>query len=199
LTNQLSSELPHERAGEQAHEPPAPSAPRECERVDHAVASWVRLLRGHAALRRLVSAQLQANHGLTVSEYEALLLLQEADGHKLRGVDLVAGLALTPSGVTRLLDRLRKLGLVDRATCEGDARVVYAVLLDAGHTRVRQAACGHVAAIRAVFAERYTDTELGQLAELLGRLPGASGGVCPAEATASIAGTAAAPPLACPD
>jgi DNA-binding MarR family transcriptional regulator len=140
------------------------------------VAAWVRLLRGHAALRRLMSARLQADHGLTVSEYEALLLLDEADGARLRGVDLAAGLVLTPSGVTRLLDRLGKLGFVRRESCQGDARVSYAVLLDAGRQRLAQAACGHVAAIRAVFGERYTDTELGQLAELLGRLPGASTG-----------------------
>jgi DNA-binding MarR family transcriptional regulator len=156
-------------------------APKECERADPAVAAWARLLRGHAALRRLVSAQLHTGHGLTINEYEALLLLEEADGGRLRGVDLAAGLALTPSGVTRLLESLRGLGLVDKAACPGDARVTYAVLLDAGRTRLRQAACGHVSAIRALFAERYSDPELQQLAELLGRLPGARGGVCPGD------------------
>ncbi len=151
-----------------------PSAPKECERADPAVAAWVRLLRGHAAMRRMLSAQLQADHGLTVSEYEALLLLEEADGGRLRGVDLAAGLALTPSAVTRLLDSLRRLGLVGRAACDADARVAYAVLLDAGRARLRAAACGHVSAVRAVFAERYTDAEIEQLAGLLERLPGAT-------------------------
>jgi DNA-binding MarR family transcriptional regulator len=155
------------------------SSPKECERADPAIAAWVRLLRGHAAMRRMVSAQLQADHGLTVNEYEALLLLEEAEGGRLRGVDLAGGLALTPSGVTRLLDSLRRHGLVGRASCKSDARVTYAVLLDAGRTRLREAACGHVSAIRAVFAERYTDLEIEQLAELLERLPGANA-TCPA-------------------
>src|SRR5437764_10674655 len=73
-----------------------------------AIDAWVRLLRSHAAMRRTLSAQLQAGHGLTVTDYEALLLLSRAEDRQMRRVDLAEGLALTPSGVTRLLDGLEK-------------------------------------------------------------------------------------------
>jgi DNA-binding MarR family transcriptional regulator len=140
-----------------------------------ALDAWARLLRGHAALRRTLSAQLQDEHGLGISEYEALLLLARADDGTLRRVDLVDGLALSPSGVTRLLDGLEAGGLVEKGTCASDARVTYAVLTDAGRVRLERASISHLAAIAALFEERYTAAELSTLAELLGRLPGAGG------------------------
>jgi DNA-binding MarR family transcriptional regulator len=139
------------------------------------VGAWVRLLRGHAGMRRAVSAQLQSDHGLTVNEYEALLLLSRAQDNHMRRVDLSDSLQLTPSGVTRLLDGLRERGFVDKAACPGDARVTYAVLADAGQEKLREASCSHMAAIKTLFEERYSPPEIETLIELLGRLPGAGG------------------------
>jgi DNA-binding MarR family transcriptional regulator len=136
-----------------------------------AVAAWVRLLRGHASMRRAVSAQLQTEHGLTVNDYEALLLLSRAD-EGLKRIEVAGELQLTASGVTRLLDGLQKEGLVGKATCATDARVTYAVITDAGTAKLREASDTHLAGIRALFEERYTKQELEQLAELLARLPG---------------------------
>ena len=139
-----------------------------------AVEVWARLLRGHAASRRAFDAQLQGDHALTVSDYEALLLLSRAEGARMRRVDLAEGLQLTASGVTRLLVGLERNGLVERATCAADRRVTYAALTAAGRRKLEQAACSHVAAIRALFEERYTSEELSTLTELLSRLPGAA-------------------------
>jgi len=139
------------------------------------VDAWIRLLRGHAGMRRSVSAQLQDDHELTVNEYEALLLLSRAEGNHMRRVDLADSLQLTPSGVTRLLDGLRERGFVDKATCPTDARVAYAVLVDAGRRKLQEASRSHVAAIRALFEERYSGPEIETLVDLLGRLPGVSG------------------------
>ncbi len=135
--------------------------------------AWVRLLRGHAATRRSLDAQLHMGHGLTVNDYEALTLLARADGNHMRRIDLAQGLQLTASGVTRLLDGLERQGLVARSSCSSDARVTYAVLTAAGRSKLEEAAGCHVAAIREVFEERYTEAELATLAELLARLPGA--------------------------
>ena len=137
--------------------------------------AWARLLRGHAAATRELSAQLQSAHGLTINDYEALLHLSRADKGALRRVDLAAELVLTPSGVTRLLDGLEQAGLVCKGTCESDARVTYAVLTDAGRAKLEQASCSHVAAVSQLFGERFDDDELESLASLLGRLPGADG------------------------
>jgi DNA-binding MarR family transcriptional regulator len=140
------------------------------------VDAWVRLLRSHAGARRSLSAQLQSDHGLTVNEYEALLLLSHAPERRMRGVDLAESLQLTPSGVTRLLDGLRGRSFVDKAACPGDARVTYAVLTEPGLAKLEDASCSHIAAIRALFEERFSQKEIEALAELLGRLPGAGGG-----------------------
>jgi DNA-binding MarR family transcriptional regulator len=139
-----------------------------------ALTAWLRLFRSHSATRRALDADLQAQHGLTVTDYEALLLLSQAET-PLRRVDLAEGLALTPSGVTRLLDGLEAGGLVVKSGCSADARVTYTVLTDDGRKRLSQASCSHIAAVRDLFEEHFTNDELETLAELLGRLPGAGG------------------------
>ena len=133
---------------------------------------WVCLLRGHAAVRRTVATQLQASHGLTVNDYEALLLLSRAERKSMRRVDLADSLQLTASGVTRLLEGLEGHGLVKKALCPTDGRVTYAVLTKAGRQKLAKASGVHVAAIQTLFEERYTRAELATLAELLARLSG---------------------------
>ena len=145
------------------------------EQVQVAPQAWVALLRAHAATTRELSALLVAEHGLTINDYEALLHLSRAEDGRMRRVDLAERLLLTASGVTRLLDGLEAAGLVERAACASDRRVTYAVLTDAGLAKLREAADSHVAAVQALFDERYTEDELGQLGRLLARLPGAEG------------------------
>src|SRR5581483_8179697 len=137
-----------------------------------AVEAWIGLLRGHAAARRALSARLNSEHGLSVNEYEALLLLARAEGRTLRRVDLAEGLQLTQSGITRMLEGLEQVGYVERGTCPSDGRVHYAVLTEAGERKLEAASCTHRAAVAALFEERFSCEELNVLAELLGRLPG---------------------------
>jgi DNA-binding MarR family transcriptional regulator len=136
----------------------------------------VSLLRGHAALTRALNADLVADHGLTLNDYEVLLRLSHAPERKMRRVDLAEQVLLTASGITRLLDGLQTSGYVDKESCTTDARVTYAVLTVAGRDKLRSAADVHVAGIRAKFAERYSDEELAMLTELLGRLNGSEPG-----------------------
>jgi DNA-binding MarR family transcriptional regulator len=143
------------------------------QQQDSALNSWVRLIRGHASVTRAISAQLVAEHGLTINDYEALLHLAKAEGGRMRRVDLAEQLILTASGVTRLLDGLETAGFVERASCASDRRVTYAVLTETGRAKLRQASKSHIADVRSFFEERYTTDELEQLARLLGRLPGA--------------------------
>lgn len=137
-----------------------------------AVETFVRLVRGHAAVTRAMSAQLVADHGLTINQYEALLHLAQAENLRMRRVDLAERLVLTASGVTRLLDGLEQAGYVDRDACASDRRVTYAVLTEAGLTKLREASVSHIADIREFFETRFSEEELDQLAGLLGRLPG---------------------------
>jgi DNA-binding MarR family transcriptional regulator len=137
--------------------------------------AWVRLLRAHAWATRALSADLFAEHGLTINDYEALLRLSRADDGRMRRVDLADQLLLTASGVTRLLDGLERAGVVARATCASDRRVVYAVLTDTGREKLHEASTSHMAAVRDFFEQRFSEEELVQLAKLLDRLPGTEG------------------------
>src|SRR5919201_2443258 len=139
-----------------------------------ALDAWVRPLLGTAALRRSLSTELQGAHGLSINDYEALLVLSRAEGGRMRRVDLADSLVLTASGVTRMLDGLQEAGLVEKAACASDARVSYAVLTDKGRETLRCASEMHTASIRRFFEDRYGPEELETLAELLRRLPDAA-------------------------
>jgi DNA-binding MarR family transcriptional regulator len=137
--------------------------------------AWIRFLRAHAALTRQLSADLVAQHGLTLNDYEVLLHLARAPERRMRRVDLAESVLLTASGITRLLEGLERSGLVERVLCDTDRRVVYARLTDAGAEKLREAGRTHVAGIESLFVGRYTNAELATLASLLSRLPAAGG------------------------
>ena len=138
--------------------------------------AWVRLLRGYAGLTGDLSASLHREHGLTINDYEVLLLLSHAEERRMRRIDLARAVKLSASGITRLLDGLQEQGYVERANCSDDARVTYAVLTNAGLEKLRAAAGSHTEAIREALSARYSSEELNTLAELLLRLPGAGDG-----------------------
>jgi DNA-binding MarR family transcriptional regulator len=113
---------------------------------------------------------MREGHGLSLNEYEVLLQLWLAEGRRLRRVDLAASLLLSQGGITRLLAGLEREGLVERADCPDDGRVVYAQLTAAGATRLEEARRDHLAEVERLFADRFSDRELGALGELLSRL-----------------------------
>ncbi len=143
------------------------------DEIPPAVLAWTRLLRAHASTTRLLSASLQAEHGLTINDYEALYVLSHAEGRRMRRVDLARRLLLTPSGVTRLLEGLESSGYVERAACASDLRVTYAQLTTAGAEKLETASCAHVGSIRTLFEEHFSPEELDALAAALAKLPGA--------------------------
>jgi DNA-binding MarR family transcriptional regulator len=145
-----------------------------------AIEAFVRLVRAHVAVTRQLSDQLNADHGLNINAYEALLHLARAPDSRMRRVDLANGLLLTAGGVTRLLDGLERDGLVAREECSSDRRVSYAVLTEVGRAKLREASKSHTRQIRELLGGPYDDDELAQLVALLDRLPGVdpTGGSC---------------------
>ena len=133
--------------------------------------AWLRFLRAHAALTRELGARLEADHGLTMSDFDVLIQLYHAPEHAMRRVDIARQVLLTPSGITRLLDGLERSGLVAKKSCPSDARVSYAVLTDEGLRRVEAARQSHHADIDELFGAALALEEREQLAELLSRLP----------------------------
>jgi DNA-binding MarR family transcriptional regulator len=133
--------------------------------------AWLRFLRAHAAITRELSARLEADHGMTLSDYDVLIQLEQAPGQRLRRVDLSRRVLLSASGITRLLDGLERAGWVEKGSCETDARVTYAVLTAAGAAKCAAASASHIADIGALFGSQFSEEEAETLAELLGRLP----------------------------
>lgn len=132
--------------------------------------AWVSFLRAHASLTRQLSARLEADHGLTLNDYDVMVQLAYAPGRLLRRVDLARCVLLSPSGITRLLDGLEREGWVAKRNCDSDARVTYAVLTDTGFAKFKAARKTHLADIESVFGSRYSPDELAAVSSLLGRL-----------------------------
>jgi DNA-binding MarR family transcriptional regulator len=134
------------------------------------IEAFVRLVRASIAVTRELSAQLSADHCLSLNEYEALLQLARAPESRMRRIDLANSLLLTAGGVTRLLDGLERDGFVAREESPTDRRVTYAVLTKAGRDKLREADRSHTRQIRELMGGQYDEGELKQLASLLDRL-----------------------------
>jgi DNA-binding MarR family transcriptional regulator len=139
-----------------------PTGPKQLSPLEFA--AWAGFLRTHAQLVRELDRELEAAHGLPLTQYEVLLHLERAPDHRLRMSELARSVLLSQSGVTRLVDRLEALGLVVRAQCADDRRVLWAQMTDEGVRRLAEARPTHLAGIRARFLDRFDDDELEALA-----------------------------------
>jgi DNA-binding MarR family transcriptional regulator len=140
------------------------------------LAAWRGFLRVHSSLFHQLDAELSAADDLPLRSYEVLLLLEDAPRRRLRMSDLSRSVLLSPSGVTRLVDRLEHEGLVTRERCPEDGRGTNAVLTDEGEERLWRARATHLAGVRRLFLDKLGDSDLLQLAAYWDRLvPGAAG------------------------
>jgi DNA-binding MarR family transcriptional regulator len=151
--------------------------------------AWRSFVQAHARLTRRLDEELQAGHGLSLAEYDALLQLATAPGRRLRMSVLADRVLLSRSGITRLVDRLVAAGMVERTTCTTDARGAEAALTGAGLDRLRSASGTHLAGVGRLFLDIVTaderevlGTALNRVLDNVGRAPGAADCV-PAPAT----------------
>jgi DNA-binding MarR family transcriptional regulator len=151
--------------------------------------AWHALIRAHSRVVRRLEAELEAEHGLTLPAYEVLAHLSQAPERRLRMTELATHAVLTPSGLTRLVDKLAREGLVERQRCGADARVVYAVLTDQGTARLLAAYPTHVRGVREHYIDWLTASQQHAVSDALGDLAGA----CRQEAIEAIADAAADP------
>src|SRR5262245_9273521 len=118
---------------------------------DTRLAPWRAFVTAQAHVSRRLDEDLRVEHGLSLQEYVALLILAEAPERRLRMGRLADSLTLSKSGATRLIDRLVDDGLVARVTCSSDLRGAEAQLTDAGVSRLRTAAPTHLRGIAEYF------------------------------------------------
>ncbi len=130
------------------------------------LAAWRGFLRVHARLVHELDHELLDEHGLPLSEYEVLLRLEEAPEGRRRMSELASSVLLTQSGITRLVDRLERDGLVRRVPCVEDRRGQWAVLTEAGRVALQEARVTHLMGVRARFLSRLDEDELASLARL---------------------------------
>jgi DNA-binding MarR family transcriptional regulator len=135
--------------------------------------AWRGMLRVHAALLRTLDAELDAAHDLPLTSYDVLIYLKDAPGKRLRMAELADSVLLSRSGVTRLVDRLEREGLLVRDTCVDDGRGLYAVLTAQGEALLERARPTHLEGVRERFLRHFSEAELETLAGFWERvLPG---------------------------
>ena len=129
----------------------------------HASASKERLLRENPNVSRDEKIRL-------LTEYNVLMNLSEAHDHSLRMSELANFVSITVSGLTRVVERLSRLGLVERVRAESDGRGQVAVLTPAGMERLKQAWPSHLAAVRRHVMDHLGNVDLVALADALAEI-----------------------------
>ena len=137
-----------------------------------AIRLWRALIAARAALGEALDADGAGCPVLGSDALEVLLPLAEAPSMQLRMAELAARSHLSPSGLTRRVDRLEAGALVRRVECPDDRRGAYAQLTDAGRGELGRALPHHGAALERLVGSRLDDRAVDDLEELLGRLAG---------------------------
>jgi DNA-binding MarR family transcriptional regulator len=127
--------------------------------------AWRGLVEVFGRVLAVLDAELQTEHGLSAGDYAVLVSLSEAPGERLRMCDLAQRLQLSPSGLTRRMDGLVRLGLVDREPSPCDRRVLLAALTSDGRAAVLRAAPDHVEGVRRHLLDHISREQLAVIAE----------------------------------
>jgi DNA-binding MarR family transcriptional regulator len=142
-----------------------PAADAGTALTEQELRAWRGFLRVHAALVKALDADLEAAHDMPLSSYEVLLHLDGAEAGRMRMCTLAESVILSRSGLTRLVDRLERDGLIAREPCEDDARGSYAVLTQAGREKLAAARATHLAGVRSLFLDNFGPGELDALGD----------------------------------
>jgi len=134
------------------------------------MAAWRSFIEAHARVLARLSRELQDEESLPLTWYDVLVQLSEAEGHRLRMQDLADRVLLSQSGLTRLVDRLQRAGLVERVRCADDGRGLFAQLTPDGLAALRRTYPTHLRGVREWFADALTAEEAALLARALGRV-----------------------------
>jgi DNA-binding MarR family transcriptional regulator len=131
--------------------------------------AWLALVRTYARLWDQVEAQLRHDHGLTIARYDVLAHLESAGG-RLGLTELAAAIVLSPSGLSKLLDRMEAARLVRREPDPDDARSIFAQITPTGRSLVRDARGSHHALLQHRFGDALTDRDVADLTRIMGRI-----------------------------
>jgi DNA-binding MarR family transcriptional regulator len=137
-------------------------------------AAWRGMLRVHSAVFRELDRQLLAEHGFGIDSYGVMITLVGAPARRVPIGELGLRRNLSPSGISRSVDRLAKLGLVERATNPDDGRSLLVGLTANGLRRLREAQVSHHRIVREMLLSHFDRRDLKRLGALLEKgMPGA--------------------------
>jgi len=147
---------------------------------DRRITAFGLFVEAYSGLTSRFAAQFD-EHGLSAVEFEVLLRLARSPEHRLRMSDLAAQTSLSTSGVTRVVDRMERDGLICRSACASDRRSSYAVITQAGLARLDETLPGHLRLIEQWFTGQLDPRQLDALLEGLRLIrdavnPGATAG-----------------------
>jgi DNA-binding MarR family transcriptional regulator len=143
--------------------------------------AWIGLRETHKRLTRTLEAELEAEHGLSLSGSELLgRLAASPDDRSMRMTALAEAAGLSLSRVSRIVDTLESRGLVERHSCPDDARAVGCRLTDAGLALVRKAQASHFAAVQERFFDHLSPAEIETLAAVFARFAPQAAEACDA-------------------
>jgi DNA-binding MarR family transcriptional regulator len=148
-------------------EPPADGAPRT-DTPRWLTEEEQRAWRAYIRLAQLLMRQLDRDlhpFGLSTHDYEILVELSEAPGHRLRMTELADRTAQSRSRLSHQINRMETRGMVSREGCEGDKRGTFAVLTENGEATINKVAPSHVISVRQHFIDQLTAGELATLAD----------------------------------
>lgn len=151
---------------------PAPGPASRATAIPVSVRLWQAIAAAHAALAVALEAEGGACPVLASDAFAVLLSLADEPGQQLRMHELAERSHLTPSGLTRRVDRLESDGLVDRVGCPGDRRGAFAQLTPRGLDELQRALPHHASALARYIGPRLDEPEADRLIALLGRLAG---------------------------
>ncbi|MEV0229881.1 MarR family transcriptional regulator [Nonomuraea sp. NPDC050786] len=134
------------------------------------LAVWRMLQRAQVRITRHLEAELLVAHDLPLASYEVLMQLAEAPARRLRMNDLADRVLLSRSGLTRLIDRLQRDGLVSREACADDARGLFAVLTERGAARLAEATPTYLRGIRAHFLGPLGAGDISRIRSMVAKL-----------------------------
>ena len=129
-------------------------------------AAWSGFIRAHATIVKELDAELQAAHGLPLSSFDVLVQLGLAPEGRMRMCDLADAVHLSRSGLTRMVDRLERQGLLERQRGERDPRQVFSAITERGLKRLAETTPTHLAGVRERFLDRLSRDQLRQLARV---------------------------------
>src|SRR4051794_26355938 len=140
--------------------------------------AWIGLLETHKKLTRALDAELEAEHGLSLSGLECLGRLAAAEGRAMRLSALATATGLSLSRISRIVDTLESRTLVKRQSCAEDARAVEAHLTPAGLELVRSAQSSHFGSVQERFFAQLSADEIATLAAVFGRFAPRAAAAC---------------------